>query len=278
MISNGYSLNLTLTDYHDPAANHILDAEVVGDVLIVSAMVQGIEFYDISNNGTLNHLDNFTLGQGIKANCVRAADNYAYFTTYNENGVFVVNISNPNNPQSLGSINNTGNLLLENLDLEGNTLAVCAHEDGVLLFDISNPASPVRISDIETNNAWAVALAGGYAYISDDENILIVNVNDIHSPSFINQVQTTNAVKDLVVYNNYLYAALGSDGVDIYDLVDPQNPQYLDNYNTTTMAHRIALSGNKLAVADWDDVEVLEWNGESLNRIGYKNTGIRTSF
>jgi hypothetical protein len=42
------------------------------------------------------------------------------------------------------------------------------------------------------------------------------------------------------------------------------------------MAHRIALSGNKLAVADWDDVEVLEWNGESLNRVGYKNTGNRT--
>jgi len=44
LFSFGYSLNLTLSDYHNPAANHILDAEVVGDVLIVSAMVQGIQF------------------------------------------------------------------------------------------------------------------------------------------------------------------------------------------------------------------------------------------
>ena len=45
-LSSGYALNLTLTDYHNPAANHILDAEVVDDVLIISAMVQGIEFYN----------------------------------------------------------------------------------------------------------------------------------------------------------------------------------------------------------------------------------------
>ena len=45
-----FPLNLSLTDYHDPQANHILDAEVHGNTLIISAMVQGIEFYDISGN------------------------------------------------------------------------------------------------------------------------------------------------------------------------------------------------------------------------------------
>ena len=39
MFPAGHTLNLTLTDYHDPASNHILDAEVVGDVLIISAMI-----------------------------------------------------------------------------------------------------------------------------------------------------------------------------------------------------------------------------------------------
>ena len=59
-----FPLNLTLIDYHDPAAHHILDAEVVDDILIVSAMIQGIEFYDISNPTQLNHLTNFTLSNG----------------------------------------------------------------------------------------------------------------------------------------------------------------------------------------------------------------------
>ena len=41
--------NLTLHDYDNPSASHILDAEIIDDVLIVTGMVGGIEFYNISN-------------------------------------------------------------------------------------------------------------------------------------------------------------------------------------------------------------------------------------
>ena len=278
--TTGYSLNLTLTDYHDPAANHILDTEVVGDVLIVSAMVQGIEFYDISNPENLNHLTNFNLsngggwGGGTKSNCVRAMGNYAYFTS--SNGLYVVNIANPSNPQSQGSVSGTSNLILENLDLEENTLAVCAHSNGVLLYDISNPANPTYTSTISTDNAWAAAISDHYIYIGDDHEILIADIGNINTPIELGSIETGNAVKDLAIANGFLYAALGSDGINIYDVKFPQSPLYLDNYNTTTLANRIAPLDNKLAVSDWDDVEVLEWNGESLIKVGYKNTGNRT--
>ena len=48
-------LNLSLLDYHNPSATHILDAEVIDDLLIVTGMIGGIEFYDISNPEILNH-------------------------------------------------------------------------------------------------------------------------------------------------------------------------------------------------------------------------------
>ena len=165
-ITLAFPLNLTLTDYHDPAANHMLDAEIVGDILIVSALIQGIELYDISNPVNLNHLTNFTLssggggGGGTKSNCVRAIGSFAYFTS--SNGLYVVNISNPNNPVSLGSVSGTSNLILENLDLEENTLAVCAHTDGVLLYDISYPANPFYTATIDADNAWAVVISGEF--------------------------------------------------------------------------------------------------------------------
>ena len=279
-ITLGFPLNLTLTDYHDPAANHMLDAEIVGDILIVSALIQGIELYDISNSVNLNHLTNFTLssggggGEGTKSNCVRAIGSFAYFTS--SNGLYVVNISNPNNPVSLGSVSGTSNLILENLDLEENTLAVCAHTDGVLLYDISYPANPFYTATIDADNAWAVVISGGFIYIANNNKILIADIGDVNNPTQIGSIETGNAVKDLAIANGFLYTALGSDGVNIYDLNSAQNPQYLDNFNTNTLANRIALLDNKLAVSDWDDVEVLEWNGEFLLQVGYKNTGNRT--
>ena len=281
-ITVAYSLNLTLTDYHNPVANHILDAEIVENTLIISAMVQGIEFYDISNPTQLNHLTNFTLsngggggwGGGAKSNCVRAIENIAYFTS--SNGLYVVNIANPSNPQTLGSISGTSNLNLENLDLHEDILAVCAHDDGVLLYDINNLTNPLLISVINTNNAWATVIINNTIYIGDENNILIYDISNINTPSEIGIVEVTNAIKELAISNNLLYVALGSDGVNVYDITYLHNPQYLDNYNTATMANRVAIFDDKLAVSDWEDIDILEWNGQDLIQTGYKNTGNRS--
>ena len=51
-----YSLNLTLHDFDNPSATHILDVEITNNLLIVSGMLGGIEFYDISDREVLNHL------------------------------------------------------------------------------------------------------------------------------------------------------------------------------------------------------------------------------
>jgi len=274
LFSWGYSLNLTITDYHDPQANHILDAEIYENTLIISAMVQGIEFYDISGGGQLNHIDHFTLGQNGKANCVEAIDNYAYFTS--KNGLYVVDISSPSNPQNLGRVGGTNNFILENLDADNNMLAVAAHEDGVLLYDISDPQDLQLRSTINSENAWAVRLKEGYAYIADELIVKIYDISNSSDPVFINQIQTSNAIKDIALTQSFMYVALGSDGVDIYDLYNLESPIFLDNYNTNTLANRISPFENKLAVSDWDDVDVLEWDGNFLNRVGYKNTGNRT--
>ena len=273
-MSNGFSLNLTMTDYHDPQANHILDAEIYQNTLIISAMIQGIEFYNISDGGQLEHIDHFTLGQNGKANCVEAIDNYAYFTS--RNGLYVVDISDPSDPQSLGRVDGTNGFILENLDADNNMLAVAAHADGVLMYDISNPNNLQLSATISADNAWCVRLKDGYAYIADEQAISIYDISISTSPNFIYEIETSNAVKDIALDQSFMYVAIGSAGVDIYDISDPANPIFLDNYNTNTLAHRISPFENKLAVSDWDDVDILQWDGSSLNRVGYKNTGNRT--
>ena len=53
-------------------------------------------------------------------------------------------------------------------------------------------------------------------------------------------------------------------------------PCYLGSYDTSVLANRIDTFDNKLAVSDWDDVEILQWDGSTLDLVGYKNTTRRT--
>jgi len=277
-------MNLTLHDYDNPSATHILDTEIIGDLLIVSGMIGGIEFYDISDREELNHLSTLNLsggggggGGGAKPNCVKAAGNYAYFTT--KNGVAIINISNPSNPQNLGYISGTSNYILENLDIHENLLAVAAHEDGVLLYDISNPSNPDYLSTIQADNAWDVVIDDYHIYVADGSTLLDYFESELFDNEYflLATVELSNAIKDIAIGGGYLYAAIGSDGVVAIAHIVNVTPQVIDIYNTSGMANRLdVFDENKIAVSDWDDVEILEFDGESLSLAGYKNTTRRT--
>tara|TARA_Y100000996_G_scaffold33772_1_gene23773 strand:- start:313 stop:1764 length:1452 start_codon:yes stop_codon:yes gene_type:complete len=294
--------NLTLYDFDNPSASHILDTEIIDNILIVSGMIGGIEFYDISNPEVLNHLTTLQLssggggggqgGGGTKPNCIVASGNYAYVTT--NRGLGVINISNPSNPQYLGIVPGTDNYMLEDLDINSNFLAVAAHQDGTLLFNISNPGNPVFLLSIEGENVWTVHLSNDYLYIGDESllNIYMI-VNDAFGEFLdyaeVLNVNLGNSIKDIETghYQNYIFVAIGSDGVVLIDssnLIDGYgliNYEILGIYNTTALANKIdfmedVLYTQRLAVSDWDDVEILEWNGESLSLVGFKNTTRRT--
>ena len=280
-----FGLNLSVLDYHNPSATHILDAEIIDNLLIVTGMIGGIEFYDISNPEILNHLTSFNLssnggggGGSSKPNCIRASGSYAYITS--TQGIAIINISNPSNPQTLGYIDETNNMILENLDIRDNLLAVAAHLDGVLLYDISDPSSPDYISTVEAENAWAVDVDDYYMYIADGSTLLVYyKFDEMPEYELMASLELSNAIKDIAVGSGYLFAAIGSAGVVAIDLMVNATPQIIDIYNTSTMANRIEVfDNNKVAVSDWDDVEVLELNldNNSLDLVGYKNTTRRT--
>ena len=271
-----FGLNLTLHDFDNPSANHILDADIVDDLLIVSGMLGGIEFYDISTPQSLNHLTSFNLpsggggGGGSKPNCIKAYGNYAYVTA--RNGIAILNISNPSNPQSLGYIPGSSNMILENLDILNNTLAVAAHEDGVLLYDISNQSSPQLLTTLQAENAWTVHLTNNNIYVGDESNLSIYNANDY---SMITSIELPNSIKDIKSDSDYLYVAIGTDGVIAMD-ISGIFPSIIDTYNTSALANRLDIIENKVAVCDWDDVEILQINNNTLEKVGYKNTTRRT--
>ena len=80
----------------------------------------------------------------------------------------------------------------------------------------------------------------------------------------------------MVLDGDQLTVAMGSNGIALYDLSDPSDPQLQATYNSSGLANRIALFNGKIAVSDWLGVKILEYNGSEIQLIGYKNTGYRT--
>ena len=291
IIQFNFGLNLILHDYDNPSASHILDAHITENILIIVGMLGGIEIYDISNPIILNHLANFNLpnnggGGGSKPKCVSTYNNYAYITA--KNGVAIINLENPSNPQFIGYIPNTNNMILENLDIEDNILAVCAHTDGVLFFDLMNPENPNLIHIHEADNAWAVEIVNNIEnenkiiYVGSNSNVEILELNNTNL-ELLYTMEFNHAVKDIIENDLVLYVAFGTDGVKALGLSGwlggtQDSPNILDHYNTAGMANRMSKFDNNIAVSDWDDVEILNWNWatESLIKTGYKNTTRRT--
>ena len=140
-ISLCFSLNLTLIDYHDPQAHHILDAEIYENTLIVSGYIQGIELYDVSNSGQLNHLSHFTLsggGGGGGGTKVIVFLLPMVMHILHLIMVYMLLIFLIQNPINNGSVSGTNNFILENLKAKDNVLIVACHEDGARIYDISN--------------------------------------------------------------------------------------------------------------------------------------------
>jgi len=295
-----FGLNLTLHDFDNPEASHILDTHIMDDILIVVGMIGGIEIYDISNPTILNHIAHFTLpnngaGGGSKPNCVTSYGHYAYFTA--RNGVGIVNFENPSNPQYIGYIQNTNNMILENMDVFENILAVCAHTDGVLFFNLGNPENPSLIQTFETENAWAVKLyrisenldLPISAYIGDASTLKIIGVDE-NELTVYSELEMEHAIKDVEIINynaiivdgvfevDVLFVALGSGGVNVYEL-HGNYFEYIGNYNTSGMANRLDGFSYFVAVSDWDDVEILQvWDFVYgvIAKTGFKNTTRRT--
>lgn len=135
------------------------------------------------------------------------------------------------------------------------------------------------MTSVPTENAWAVKVFGELLFVADGAGGLkIIDISQPLDPSVIGMSQTSGTAKDVAMEpsGNFVFVAVGAGGVDMINVSDPANPYVAVNYNTTGYASRVAVSGNIVAVSDWDDVEVLQWgNDPSLTLAGYKNSGGR---
>ena len=257
----------------------LLDVYIQEDLAFIPGGLGGLNIVDISdasNPVVLSWYHAFGCDWG-RIYSWAVSGNYAYGTG-RECGVHVVDISNLSAP-SLATVyldESQNNQRYEHAETGGATLYLSKHQLGVELVDISQPPFLSALSNIATHNAWASLVSDSILYIADGgAGIKIVSVGDRLNPELLGSLATSGTAKDIFLVGEYLFVAVGAAGVDMIDVSNPENPLLVDNYNTSGYASRVSANTNRIAVSDWDDVEILSFDNQGMTLVGYKDTGGR---
>ena len=128
------------------------------------------------------------------ANSVAVSGNYAYATAYQDDGLEVMDISDPTQPFHVSSLVDDVSMLLDNprdIKIIGNYAYVTSmSEDGIQVFDISDPYNVVPTVSISDDSSTAldgasmIEVVGNYAYVTgaSDDGVQILDVTIPSAP------------------------------------------------------------------------------------------------
>lgn len=145
-------------------------------------------------------------------------------------GLRLVDISDPTNPQNLGSLQIAGSCRA--VDVENGVACVAnsfnGNGGGVWTIDVQNPASPQQSGWYEAYYSDLVFLNNTVYTTGGAEGIGVLDVSDPASPQPVYSIPLANFVDDVEVHGDLAFT--GSNGFRVFDLSNPSYPEQI-GYN-----------------------------------------------
>jgi len=223
-------------------------ALVVTLVLLLPTVLEGEGANDPVHLGSISD-DGVTELDG--ATDVKVVGPYAYVCAFNDNGVEILDISDPTNPTHVGAITDTGVTELAGghdiVVLGGYAYVTAFIDDGFEILDVSDPTNPVHVGAItdngttELNGAAGLVVRGNLAYIaaSVDNGVEILDISNPANPTHVGAITDNGTTAlagahDLAILGDYLFVASSvDDGIEVLDISNPANPTHLASFTDT---------------------------------------------
>lgn len=177
-------------------------------------------------------------------------------------GVMIFDISTPDQPVHLGSYNQFAGLSPSHVHdgyIRNNIAFLNCERFGLAIVDYSDPDNPEAIGSLPSNayqqsgynhSGWAND-DGSYYYMLDETwgtDIKAVNLsdrNDLEVSTYFDagNPATTSIPHNALVGCNYLYTSYYYDGLQVYDISDPKNPERVLYYDTSELPDERGYAG-----------------------------------
>ncbi|NHJ38809.1 MAG: hypothetical protein FK731_02170 [Asgard group archaeon] len=221
---------------------------------------EGIDIIDIQNPLAPSHIGLIegTMGFDVKDNIV--------FTT-DSNGLVVIDASNTNDPQIIGT-SNTGQWAYNTR--VNNTLVFSIVSGDLDIYDISDLNNPIRIGQYtDTGRGNDIIVYGDIAYYADpDEGLEIINVTNPTNPEKIRTISNTIGAWDLYISNELLFLGCHGLGFKVLDITNPTNPSIIKQFNDGGEVYGVCGNETFIFLGDLQEgVEVLNNTSTYLSEV-----------
>ena len=183
---------------------------------------------------------------------------YALVASYDDDGVQIINITDPYNPINASSITDgtrypelQGAHSITTATIRGSTYALVASyiDNGVQIINIDDPYNPTNASHVtkgasypKLEHAYSIntATIGGsiYALVASDrsgDGVQIINIDDPYNPTSVSSItqgakypvlQGATSITTTIIENSTyaLVTSSNGNGVQIINITDPYNP------------------------------------------------------
>ncbi len=196
------------------------------DALTVSVGSQSSDSFALSEAGSFGKGGNVAISGNL------------LFVASKNNGLYIVDITNPANPVELSNYvppNTDKGPYVTDVKVNGNyayiTITYLLSSNTELeVLDIQNPSSPVSVGVYVDTSGHAdfekLYYDNGKCYVVGQYNTFrIIDVSNPQVPNVMGGVVLNNSVgSDIYVENGYAYVATREMGIQIIDVSNPQNP------------------------------------------------------
>jgi hypothetical protein len=177
---------------------------------------------------------------------VHVVGNNAYVT--NNQGLMIIDIQDPQNPQKLGEVLCGGSLGFE---VESNIAYLATVLNGLVISDISNPSNPQLLGQDNVGGAIRIAVSGSYACVAYmNAGFKIFNISDLMDPVFLGEFSDTRS-DAIEIKGNFAYFANAEIGLKVVNISNPSSPQLIAIVPQTGGANDIYITNDVLFLACW---------------------------
>lgn len=162
-----------------------------------------------------------------------------------DNSLYAVDFSTPVSPTLIGSYVSPGTVTSIVID---NGVGYLGEEAGLHAINVMTPSQMIELDFLETRGApYTVALTD-YGYAATGNTLQVLNVEDPTDLKPVGAYTTLAFANSVSAQGDFVYATNLSDGLYIFDAIDPANPFLASATYTTTLSGKLAVKSNTVYV------------------------------